>query len=201
MMQLLKPLVSHFFPASMSAVKPKVDLTRFAKLVQMRTVRRYLPHAEIHVYVMQTRQRKICCSSLLYFFSIVPKSFLHMKELSFAEWTEWEDVPLIDEGTNMELSTFHTLSERKIVTAVANLDPSKLENIQTRVQKILAEQLGVAESDIKPDTNFYNDLNADSLDAVEMIMSLEDEFEIVISDEEGSQFTNMQEVVNFLAAK
>lgn len=201
MIQLFKPLVSHFFPASVSAVKPKVDLTRFAKLIQMRTVRRYLPHAEVHVYVMQTRQRKIRSSSLLYLFSIVPKSMLHIKQFSFAEWTEWEDVPLIDESTNTELSTFHTLSERKIVTVETNLDPSKLDNIQTRVQKILAEQLGVAENEIKPDTNFFDDLNADSLDAVEMIMSLEDEFEIEIPDEDGADFTTMQKVVNYLATK
>ena len=73
-----------------------------------------------------------------------------------------------------------------------------------RVQKIIAEQLGVDESTIKPETSFVEDLNADSLDLVELIMSLEEEFSkqgksIEISDEQAEKIATVQDAVNFIA--
>ena len=72
-----------------------------------------------------------------------------------------------------------------------------------RVQKIIAEQLGVDESAIKPETSFVEDLNADSLDLVELIMSLEEEFSkqgksIEISDEQAEKIATVQDAVNFI---
>lgn len=72
-----------------------------------------------------------------------------------------------------------------------------------RVQKIIAEQLGVEESEIKPETSFVEDLNADSLDLVELIMSLEEEFSkegktIEISDEDAEKIGTVQDAVNFI---
>lgn len=72
-----------------------------------------------------------------------------------------------------------------------------------RVQKIIAEQLGVDESTIKPETSFVEDLNADSLDLVELIMSLEEEFSkqgksIEISDEQAEKIATVQDAVNFI---
>ena len=72
-----------------------------------------------------------------------------------------------------------------------------------RVQKIIAEQLGVDESTIKPGTSFVEDLNADSLDLVELIMSLEEEFSkqgksIEISDEQAEKIATVQDAVNFI---
>lgn len=72
-----------------------------------------------------------------------------------------------------------------------------------RVQKIIAEQLGVDESEIKPETSFVEDLNADSLDLVELIMSLEEEFSkegktIEISDEDAEKITTVQDAVNYI---
>ena len=55
-----------------------------------------------------------------------------------------------------------------------------MENIEQRVKKIVAEQLGVNEADIKTESSFVDDLGADSLDTVELVMSLENEFEITI---------------------
>jgi acyl carrier protein len=72
-----------------------------------------------------------------------------------------------------------------------------------RVRKIIAEQLGVEESEITPQTAFVEDLNADSLDLVELIMSLEEEFSkagqnIEISDEEAEKIVTVQDAVNFI---
>jgi acyl carrier protein len=73
-----------------------------------------------------------------------------------------------------------------------------------RVRKIIADQLGVDEAEIKPETSFVEDLNADSLDLVELIMSLEEEFSkegktIEISDEEAEKIATVQDAVNFIA--
>ncbi len=72
-----------------------------------------------------------------------------------------------------------------------------------RVQKIIAEQLGVEESEIKPETLFVDDLNADSLDLVELIMSLEEEFSeegqpVEISDEDAEKILRVQDAVSYI---
>jgi len=72
-----------------------------------------------------------------------------------------------------------------------------------RVRKIIADQLGVDEGEIKPETSFVEDLNADSLDLVELIMSLEEEFSkegktIEISDEDAEKIATVQDAVNFI---
>ena len=72
-----------------------------------------------------------------------------------------------------------------------------------RVRKIIAEQLGVEESEITPQTAFVEDLNADSLDLVELIMSLEEEFSnagqsIEISDEDAEKIVTVQDAVDYL---
>ena len=60
-----------------------------------------------------------------------------------------------------------------------------MSDIEQRVKKIVAEQLGVAEDEIKLESSFVDDLGADSLDTVELVMALEDEFEIEIPDEQA----------------
>jgi acyl carrier protein len=72
-----------------------------------------------------------------------------------------------------------------------------------RVRKIIAEQLGVDEADIAPKTSFVEDLNADSLDLVELIMSLEEEFGqggqgFEISDEDAEKIVTVQDAVNYI---
>ena len=73
-----------------------------------------------------------------------------------------------------------------------------MENVEQRVKKIVAEQLGVNESDIKIDSSFVDDLGADSLDTVELVMALEEEFECEIPDEEAEKITNVQQAVDYI---
>ncbi len=73
-----------------------------------------------------------------------------------------------------------------------------MSNIQERVIKIVCEQLGVKEEDVKPESSFVNDLGADSLDTVELVMALEEEFETEISDEEAEKITTVQQAVDYI---
>ena len=75
-----------------------------------------------------------------------------------------------------------------------------MENIEQRVKKIVAEQLGVNEADVKNESSFVNDLGADSLDTVELVMALEEEFETEIPDEEAEKITTVQQAVDYINA-
>ncbi|MFE4107516.1 acyl carrier protein [Almyronema epifaneia] len=70
-----------------------------------------------------------------------------------------------------------------------------------KVQKIVAEQLGVEESEVKPEASFANDLGADSLDTVELVMALEEEFDIEIPDEAAENIGTVQAAVDFIKEK
>ncbi len=75
-----------------------------------------------------------------------------------------------------------------------------MENIEQRVRKIVAEQLGVNESEIKNESSFVDDLGADSLDTVELVMALEEEFECEIPDEEAEKITTVQQAIDYVNA-
>jgi acyl carrier protein len=75
-----------------------------------------------------------------------------------------------------------------------------MSDIEQRVKKIVAEQLGVAEVDIKTESSFVDDLGADSLDTVELVMALEDEFEMEIPDEEAEKITTVQQAIDYATA-
>ena len=76
---------------------------------------------------------------------------------------------------------------------------STKEDILAKLRPIIAEQLGVDEGDVKEDASFTEDLNADSLDLVEMIMSLEEQFHLQISDEDAEKITTVGEAVDYIA--
>ncbi|WP_024303780.1 acyl carrier protein [Pseudogulbenkiania sp. MAI-1] len=75
-----------------------------------------------------------------------------------------------------------------------------MENIEQRVKKIVAEQLGVNEAEVKTESSFVDDLGADSLDTVELVMALEEEFECEIPDEEAEKITTVQQAIDFVNA-
>ena len=75
-----------------------------------------------------------------------------------------------------------------------------MSDIESRVKKIVAEQLGVAEADIKNESSFVDDLGADSLDTVELVMALEDEFEMEIPDEQAEKITTVQQAIDYSKA-
>jgi len=75
-----------------------------------------------------------------------------------------------------------------------------MENIEQRVRKIVAEQLGVNEAEVKNESSFVNDLGADSLDTVELVMALEEEFDTEIPDEEAEKITTVQQAIEFIKA-
>ena len=71
-------------------------------------------------------------------------------------------------------------------------------SIEERVKKIIVEQLGVKEEDVKPEASFVEDLGADSLDTVELVMALEEEFDIEIPDEEAEKITTVQSAIDYV---
>ncbi len=75
-----------------------------------------------------------------------------------------------------------------------------MEHLEQRVKKIVAEQLGVNESEIKTESSFVDDLGADSLDTVELVMALEEEFECEIPDEEAEKITTVQQAIDYVNA-
>ncbi len=73
-----------------------------------------------------------------------------------------------------------------------------MSSIDERVKKIVAEQLGVKEEEVKNEASFVEDLGADSLDTVELVMALEEEFETEIPDEEAEKITTVQLAINYI---
>ena len=71
---------------------------------------------------------------------------------------------------------------------------------EERVKKIVCEQLGVKEEEVTTESSFVNDLGADSLDTVELVMALEEEFETEIPDEEAEKITTVQQAIAYIEA-
>ncbi len=76
-----------------------------------------------------------------------------------------------------------------------------IDEIEQKVIDIVAEQMGVDKAEITRDTSFINDLNADSLDTVELVMALEEEFEIEIPDEDAEKITTVQQAIDYISER
>ncbi len=76
-----------------------------------------------------------------------------------------------------------------------------MADVDVKVKKIISEQLGVAEGDVKPESSFVNDLGADSLDTVELVMALEEEFGVEIPDEDAEKIATVQNAIDYIKAK
>jgi acyl carrier protein len=75
-----------------------------------------------------------------------------------------------------------------------------MSNVDERVKKIVIEQLGVKEDEVSNGSSFVDDLGADSLDTVELVMALEEEFECEIPDEEAEKITTVQQAIDYVNA-
>ena len=76
-----------------------------------------------------------------------------------------------------------------------------MSSVEDQVRAIIAEQLGVKADEIKNDASFVDDLGADSLDTVELVMALEEEFETEIPDEEAEKITTVQQAIDYITSR
>lgn len=86
----------------------------------------------------------------------------------------------------------------KAVYRVTLMEWKIMSSIEERVIKMVAEQLGVKEEDVKATSSFVEDLGADSLDTVELIMALEEEFDAEIPDEEAEKISTVQDAISYI---
>ena len=95
---------------------------------------------------------------------------------------------------------FTKLSTRKLAPRVTREELSIMSSVEERVKKIVVEQLGVKEDEVTNEASFVDDLGADSLDTVELVMALEEEFKTEIPDEEAENITTVNQAVSFINA-
>jgi acyl carrier protein len=77
-------------------------------------------------------------------------------------------------------------------------DRPQMSSVEERVKKIVIEQLGVKEEEVTKEASFVDDLGADSLDTVELVMALEEEFKTEIPDEEAEKITTVQQAIDYI---
>jgi len=75
-----------------------------------------------------------------------------------------------------------------------------MASVEEKVKHIIVEQLGVDEDEVKPEASFVDDLGADSLDVVELVMALEEEFGLEISDEDAEKLTTVKQAIEYIGA-
>ena len=76
-----------------------------------------------------------------------------------------------------------------------------MEDIEAKIKELIVEKLGVSEDQIKPEAHFIDDLGADSLDTVELVMALEENFDIEIPDEDAEKLTTVGAAIDYIKSK
>ena len=76
-----------------------------------------------------------------------------------------------------------------------------MSTIEERVKRVVVDQLGVSEDQVTPDASFVDDLGADSLDTVELVMALEEEFDAEIPDDQAESITKVQDAIDYIKTK
>jgi acyl carrier protein len=84
------------------------------------------------------------------------------------------------------------------MTAPPNEEERRMASLDERVKQIIVEQLGVDEAEVTPTAHFIDDLGADSLDIVELVMAFEEAFEIEIPDEDGEKITTVKDAIDYI---
>lgn len=92
----------------------------------------------------------------------------------------------------------HFVSELKTALRYIIRGKTNMNTIEERVRKIVVEQLGVKEDEASPEASFVDDLGADSLDTVELVMALEEEFDMEIPDEEAEKIRTIQQAIDYI---
>jgi acyl carrier protein len=93
------------------------------------------------------------------------------------------------------------IQKTKVQRTAYNHRRIPMADVDAKVKKIISEQLGVPEGDVKPESSFVNDLGADSLDTVELVMALEEEFGVEIPDEDAEKIATVQNAIDYIKAK
>src|SRR5690606_2835763 len=91
-------------------------------------------------------------------------------------------------------------SDLTLVTVTASAELQPMSSIEERVKKIVVEQLGVKEDEVSGSASFVDDIGADSLDTVELVMPIDEEFECEIPDEEAEKITSVQQAIDYIKA-
>ena len=81
------------------------------------------------------------------------------------------------------------------------MEEDTMSDIAEKVKKIIVDQLGVSADEVKPEASFVDDLGADSLDLTELIMAMEEEFDIEIADEDAQKILKVQDAISYIEAK
>ena len=97
-----------------------------------------------------------------------------------------------------KLNESHPRSNNRTTVSTALFVWRVLSTVADKVKSIIVEQLGVDEEEVTPDASFVDDLGADSLDTVELVMAFEEEFGIEIPDEEAEKITRVKEAVDYI---
>lgn len=106
------------------------------------------------------------------------------------------DTPPIEPGHVMPIRDFERIKEQKQTST----ERESVSTIESRIKEVIARQLGACIDQIKPESNLIDDLGADSLDEVELVMAIEDEFEFEIPDNDADKIKTVQQAIDYVTA-